>query len=237
MIEINALESARFGIVAARLTDPQAPLAEVNAAARAQGVQMITARLPTSDLARVQALEADGYRLMDALVYHVHDLGHDLPPPGEDPPGQVIRPATPADAPAVAEVARASFAGYFGHYHADPRLSSQAADAAYVDWAARSIAATDATTPALVLETAAGLAAFLTTRLDLCEIVLVGVHPAAQGGGVYGRLIDRGLRLLQGAGCPRVVVSTQITNIAVQRAWARRGFRPDRSLYTLHKWF
>lgn len=235
MIEINALESARFGIVAARLSDVQAPLAQINAAALAQGVQMITARVDTADIARVQALEADGYRLMDVLVYHAHDLT-DLAPPGASPGGEVIRPATPRDAPEVAEVARSAFAGYIGHYHADSRLLRAAADAAYVDWAERSIATTSPLMPALVAETEGRIAGFLTLRLDQAEIVLNAVRPEAQGKGIYGRLLDQALHLLQGAGSARALISTQLTNIPVQRAWARRGFRLQRSLCTLHKW-
>lgn len=235
-IELNPLEAARFGIVAARLTDPKAPLAQVNQAARRQGVQMITARVDSRDLHRVQALEEDGYRLMDTLVYYERDLA-DLPAPPDSPPQERIRPARPEDAEAVADIARAAFAGYYGHYHSDPRLSSEAADAAYTEWAQTSIARTDATSPALVAEHAGRPVAFLTSRLDLAEIVLMGVRPEAQGGGIYGRLLDHGLGILRAGGCARAVVSTQVTNIAVQRAWCRRGFRLTRSLYTLHKWF
>ena len=234
-IEINSLESARFGIVAAHLTDPKASLQQVNVSAREREVQMITARVDSNDLARVQMLEDDGYRLMDTLVYYGRDLS-DLPEQGASPEGELIRSAKPQDAAVVAEVAREAFAGYFGHYHSDPRLSRDAADAAYIEWAEKSVAGTGDRTPALVVEHAGLPVAFLTTHLDKSEIVLVGVRPAAQGGGIYGRLMDRGLVILRDAGCTKAVVSTQINNLAVQRAWCRRGFRLLRSLYTLHKW-
>jgi ribosomal protein S18 acetylase RimI-like enzyme len=235
-IEINELEVSRFGITAARLTDPVASLDQVNEAARRHRVQMITARVDSSDLRRVQALEEDGYRLMDTLVYYERGLA-DLREPTPSPAGELIRRATPQDAAAVADVAHEAFKGYYGHYHADPRLSPEAADAAYTEWAELSIARTGEGTPALVVEHSGRLVAFLTTRLDVSEIVLNAVRPEAQGGGIYGRLIDRSLLILRDAGCGRAVVSTQINNIAVQRAWCNRGFRLARSLYTLHKWF
>ena len=72
---------------------------------------------------------------------------------------------------------------------------------------------------------------------DTTDIVLNAVHPEAQGQGIYGRLLDRGLALCRAAGQARVTVSTQLPNLPVQRAWVRRGFRLERSLYTLHKWF
>jgi hypothetical protein len=34
-----------------------------------------------------------------------------------------------------------------------------------------------------------------------------------------------------------MLISTQITNVAVQKVWTRLGFEPSRSYYTFHKWF
>ncbi len=239
-LELNTLETSRFGIVSAHLTDPAAPLPEVNAAAAGQGVRMIVARVPTTDLARVQALEADGYRLMDTLVWYGRDLT-DLPDPAPSPEDEVLRLATPEDLSAVAEVSACSFRGYFGHYHADMRLDDAAADDVYVDWASRSTAAcANLRTPVLVAEQGGRIVAFSTLRLNSdteIEIVLNGVHPDVQRGGLYGRMIDRGMQCGIELGCTRVTLSTQIINIPVQRAWARRGFRLENSLYTLHKWF
>jgi hypothetical protein len=42
---------------------------------------------------------------------------------------------------------------------------------------------------------------------------------------------------LAARGRTRMVVSTQITNLAVQKVWARLGFEPSSSYYTLHRWF
>lgn len=235
-IELNALESARFGITAARLTDLSAPLDRVNAAARAQGVQMITARVDSNHLPLVQALEEDGYRLMDMLVYYSHDLAR-LPEPGASPAGETLRRASPADAAAVAEVAKAAFRGYLGHFHSDPRLSGTDADAAYVEWAQSSVTTCDDTAPAFVAVVDGRIAAFLTTDMNVGEIVLNAVLPQVQGQGIYGRLVDQALQAARRAGCRQLSVSTQVNNIAPQRTWCRRGFRPLRSLYTLHKWF
>ncbi len=247
VIEANALETARFGIACARVTDPFAPLEQINAAASNMRARMLVARVPSEDLARVQALEADGYRLMDTLVYYGRGVA-DLPTPA--PAAETIRRVTPGDVAAIGGIAAAAFARYGGHYHADPRLSDAAADAAYVDWAetcARGggVGSEGAgATPMLLAETAPGqITGFLSLWLGgtepqaVAEIVLNAVHPDAQGQGIYGRLLDRGLALCRAAGQARVTVSTQLPNLPVQRAWVRRGFRLERSLYTLHKWF
>jgi hypothetical protein len=38
-------------------------------------------------------------------------------------------------------------------------------------------------------------------------------------------------------GAARMMVSTQINNVAVQKVWARLGFEPNYAYYTFHKWF
>jgi len=238
-IELNALESARFGIIAARVIDPGARPEAIEAAALDMRVQLMTVRIPVSDLARVHAFEAAGYRLMDTLVYYRRDLDH-LPPKWTLPAEISCREAAHEDSGNVASVARAGFTGYLGHYHADPRLDSAAADAAYVEWAESSTVNASPATPVLVAETAAKTVGFLTLRQNTpeeMEIVLNAVDPAFQGRGIYGSLVSEALELAKSRGSSRVITSTQINNYAVQRVWSRLGFCHEQSMYTFHKWF
>jgi GNAT superfamily N-acetyltransferase len=69
------------------------------------------------------------------------------------------------------------------------------------------------------------------------EGVLFGVTPAAQGRGLYRSLMLAGMHWSKLRDAGRMVVSTQITNIAVQKVWTRLGFEPSGSCYTFHKWF
>ena len=239
ILELNALETARFGIVAARVRDAGATPEEIGAAARVMGVQMATARVDVGHLPRVHALEAAGYRLMDTLVYYGRSLDA-LPSRVTLPAGTELRLASPDDVAAVGMVARAAFADYTGHYHADPRLGNDAADAAYVEWAETSTARASAETPVLLVEGGEHVAGFLTLRrndAEEVEIVLNAVHPQSQGRGLYAALVTEALRLAGDMGAARVTVSTQINNYAVQRVWAGLGFTHNRSLYTFHKWF
>lgn len=235
-VEINALESARFGIVAARLTDHATPLALVNEAARALGVQMITVRVDSNALRRVQELEEDGFRLMDTLAYYGRDLADPLEP-APAPANEIIRLATPEDKTAIARVALAAFTNFIGHYHADVRLSAVAADAAYVEWAVNSAAHCSDSSPVLVALVDGKIVAFLTLNLASAEIILNAVHPDEQGKGTYGRLIDKAVETSRKAGLTQLTVSTQLNNLTPQRTWVRRGFRMLYSRYTLHKWF
>lgn len=238
-IEINHLETNRFGIIAARIVDAAASPAVIDAAAKAQGVQMLTVRMEVSDLPRVHAFEKAGYRLMDTLVYYNRHL-RTLPPRMALPDELACRLAVPKDASAVTAVARTGFQGYMGHYHADPRLDNAAADAAYVEWAETSTARGSPDAPVLLLESGREIVAFLTLRRnspDEMELVLSAVAPEYQGRGLYAALIAESFSLSQTAGAARVITSTQINNYAVQRVWSRLGFVHCRSLYTFHKWF
>lgn len=239
LIELNDLETTRFGIVAAKVIDATASPEAIAAAAHAKGVQMLTVRVDVSDLPRVHALEAAGYQLMDTLVYYRRELT-ELPPTRQLANEVTLRQATPKDAASVAKLVREAFAGYVGHYHADPRLADTAADAAYVEWAETSTARVSLETPVLLAEIAETAAGFLTLRRnspDEMEIVLNAVDPANQGQGLYTALVAAALPLSRETGAERIITSTQINNYAVQRVWSRLGFFHCRSCYTLHKWF
>ncbi len=237
-IAFNDLETERFGIRCARVEDPQTSLAVVNAAAQSDNIAFLSIRVTTDKIACVQALEADGYRLMDTLVYYHAPLSksHVETP---TPDGVDIRVAELQDAERVGEVAGAAFSGFFGHFHADARLSQAACDAVYVDWAKTSVATQITSLPVLVAHTAEQVVGFLSARHtnDTCaDIALNAVMPQVQGQGIYGALLDRAMQQMAAAGYQEVTISTQVNNVPVQRAWGKRGFRMQSSCYTLHKW-
>ncbi len=237
-ITFNALETDRFGIRCARVDDANAPLAAINAATEAEAIDFLSVRVSTDDIARVQALEDDGYRLMDTIVYYRTLLSMPFAAT-TNPKGVEIRIATRDDAEAVSVVASDAFEGFFGHFHADERLSSQDCDAVYADWAKSCVTTQTATLPALVAHTSGQIVGFLANRQidEACvDITLNAVTREMQGRGVYGALLDRAMQQMAVSRFKEVTISTQVNNIPVQRAWAKRGFRMQRSYYTLHKW-
>ncbi|UTY58016.1 GNAT family N-acetyltransferase [Massilia sp. erpn] len=238
-LQLSPLDQQRFGPVTAKATLADSDsAAAVQAWCRAQAVQLLIARLPTSAIALTQALEAGGARLADTLVYYTRKaLAASAP---DLPAGYRWRLATAADADAVAALAGLTFAGYAGHYHADARLDRAAADAVYADWAANSCRSAAVADAVILLEAADGIAAFATLKdrgQHVFEGVLFGVHPQHQGRGLYHCLMQLSQHWAAAGGFTQMLVSTQVTNLSVQKVWCRLGFEPSASYYTFHQWF
>jgi len=232
----NLLESDRFAVRFARLeADGPDDLARALAAADADGVDVTSARADATDLPSVRRLEEAGFRLMDTLVYHARAL---TPDDGAASDPRVFD-LEPNDADACADVARTAFRTYHGHYHADPRLSDDAAAEAYADWAARLVREPADGRLVLGARDGGSVAGFLAgvPRGDgSSEIILNAVRPDAQRTGLYGAMLRAFLARAAERGDERVMISTQLQNYAVQRAWARAGFILYQSFHTLHRW-
>ena len=239
IIEINDLETKRFGVTCAHVKIPGSNLEDINLAAKEYGVAMISTRLDVIDFPRIHALETDGYQLMDTLVYYQGSLSK-----REDPLGLAqglsIRLASFPDKDTISAVAREAFRNYIDHFHADPRLDNDAADQVYVQWAQTSVSNISEGTPVLIAEKNGEIVGFLTMRLgnpEEGEIVLNGIHPEHQNSGIYTCLLKQSKNVLADLGAKRVTISTQINNYAAQKVWARNGLVHERSFYTFHKWY
>jgi GNAT superfamily N-acetyltransferase len=128
------------------------------------------------------------------------------------------------------------FGGYVNHYTANPLLAPDLALAGYVDWVRRT-AVDDLATLAVLAHRDEGVGVatwFVDPAGDFVEILLAGLVPEARGHGWYAALLAEVGRVATGLGVPRVVISTQAANVAVQRAWVTAGFRPFAAVTTAH---
>jgi GNAT superfamily N-acetyltransferase len=238
MVSLSAIDEERFGIVTAR--DPaftRESLGDTLRFCADRAVRMLVARCDAADLPAAQAMEAAGGRLMDTLVYWARDLRRPGP---VEAPGAPVRLLRPSDADAVRRVAAAAFRGYFGHYHADPRLDREQCDATYASWAERSCSEPAVASKVLGVDHEGRLAGFLTLLgrgPEEQEIVLNGVDPAFQRHGLYRALVVAAIQHARADGATRLLVSTQLINSGVQKTWARLGFELERAHYTFHLWF
>jgi GNAT superfamily N-acetyltransferase len=238
-VHMSAIDEKRFGMPTARASDVSLDtLPSIMDFCRTGHVVLLIARCMASQLDAAQAMEREGFLLMDTLVYYARDLVR-VPIPadiGEIP----VRPARPGEEHTVKAVAAEAFRGYFGHYHADERLERAKCDEIYPDWAFRSCVSRDVADEVLVAEEDASIVGLATLRLNSPEEgegVLFGIVPPAQRRGIYRSFMIGGMEWCLSQGTTRMVVSTQITNVAVQKVWTRVGFEPHHAQYTFHKWF
>jgi len=236
---LSAIDEERFGIRTARVSSMTAEaLPSVLEFCRTKDVIFLIARCAASDLKAAQAMEQEGFLLMDTLVYYARNLTKGPLP--QDTGKVPVRTIRPGDEDAVRRVATESFRGYFGHYHADPRLDRAKCDEVYTSWAVRSCLSREVADEVLVADRDGDIVGFATLKLNNAEEgegVLFGVAPEAQGQGIYRSFIVRAMERFLLKGARRMIVSTQITNIAVQKVWTRLGFEPAYAYYTFHEWF
>jgi GNAT superfamily N-acetyltransferase len=238
-MSLSELDRLRFGVTTAKATlEGSEQVAELMHWCGEHDVQMLIARCPTTELPLVQQMEQAGCFLTDTLVYFAKR--HIVAEPVELPEGYTSRVATAADADAVGRLAGLTFAGYFGHYHMDSRLDRRDADQVYLEWAAKSCSNPAVADAVLLIEQGDEIAAFATLKVHNArefEGVLFGVHPAHQGKRLYHALMQLAQNWARERGIVHMIVSTQVTNLSVQKVWCRQGFEPSKSYYTFHKWF
>lgn len=235
-VKRSPLDETRFGIRTARAMDISIQsLPQVLEFCRAEKIRLLIARCSSKQLPVAQAMEALGFSLMDTLVYFQHPL-ENIPVCHKIP----IRSAGADDREQICAIARTAFRGYDGHYHADPRLDRTACDELYVDWAGRSCSQKELADEVLIAEPDGNPVGFLTlkkTGNTEADGRLYAVAPQAQGRGIGQALLVAGLNWCRERGLRRMIISTQITNLASQVSWVRVGFTPSESFYTFHKWF
>lgn len=238
-IYISYLDTARFGIRIARsVIEEPGEIAVANQYCQRNGVAMLIARCKTPFIKTVQTMEADGFRLMDTLLYYRRNLIK-TPIPEENKMIS-IRNIKSGDELDVQTIAAHAFRGYTGHYHADNRLPKALCDDGYASWAYNSCMSKELADIVMVAEIDGRAVGFQAMRMNSSgegEAVLAGIAPRYRGMGIYREFQIRGMSLCLEQGAQSVVLSTQVTNMAVQRVWVRLGFEPSHSYYTFHRWY
>lgn len=233
-IHDSEVESRRFGYRLARCTvaiaSSTTPI-DISQAIEAHGAEVTIIRYPAERAAwfarMTEHLSNHVVIYADTLIYWELKVGSGKPL--ETVPD--VRTTTPSDLGTIGDLASRIFAGYVNHYSANPLLSAQAASDGYTQWAMT----THLQDAILLLEAATpvGLATFELTP-EYLEILLAGVVPSVQGRGLYAHLLKGLESRARDAGLSRVVISTQVHNAKVQRAWARYGLEPLTSFNTIH---
>jgi len=237
-IFISDIDTERFGVVTGRvigLTSENLP--SVLEFCRVKKAELLIARCDMSDLDAAQSMEREGFLLMDTLIYYCLDLTRQHVP--ADKGVVCVRPIGSGEEEGMIEVAKTSFRNYIGHYHADSRLEKNKCDEAYTDWARKAFASRDAEN-FLAGEIGGRIVAFGVLRMnnpDEGEMFLGGIHPDFQGQGIYHSFLCKAMTWCLAKGAKKMIISTQLKNIPVQKVLVKFGFEIPRGYYTYHKWF
>ncbi|MFH1230026.1 MAG: GNAT family N-acetyltransferase [Planctomycetota bacterium] len=242
IISLSKLDTERFGIQSARASGiKHDDILDVLTYCKANSVRFLIARCNAADIATVQEMESAGFRLMDTQVCYVHNLKSIQKDKRED--NIIIRELDPAtETRLVEKISAIGFKNYNGHYHNDTMLNIDECNRTYEDWGYRVCHDKLAADKVFVAEDKGKIVGFVAVRLNNDkdgEGVLSSILPEYQGKGIYRSLIIEALNWIAGQKKERMIVSTQITSIAVQKVWVRLGFEPsiDNAFYTFHKHF
>lgn len=235
---ISDIDKERFDVKTARVIGLTGEsLESVLEFCAKEHVTLLIARCSMDDLKAAQAMEKKGFLLMDTLIYYSYDLTRQ---PVPDDNGVVkLRPIHDDEEEEMISVAREAFHGYLGHYHTDPKLDKSKCDEAYIDWAHKAFAARTSEN-FLVGEIGGKIVGFGVMRLnnpDEGEMFLGGIHPDFQGQGMYRSFLCKGMAWCLSEKNGKMIISTQLKNISVQKVLIKLGFEISRGYYTYHKWF
>lgn len=237
-INLSELDRLRFGVITVKAKiNCNDSVDDLIFQAKKINAKLLIIRLPTDCIALAQKLEISGAILTDTLVYFqkksIEEYKIKLPTDYSHSSAEV------ADSEEVERIALESFKGYFGHYHADPRLDRSDCDAVYSSWAKNSCSKNGLADEIIVIKKSDEIAAFATLKItnDKCfEGVLFGVSPNHRGKGLHLKLMKISQNWGLNNGKKEFLTSTQITNVTVQKNWCRVGMEPLNSFYTYHLW-
>ena len=227
----STVESDRFGLRVGRavVDDPESlPGLDPDF----DDYDVVIVRCPASAKRMSVALrEIPGFEVIAADVLCYWRWEGVLPPVPDVPlPTSVVGPDDSID-----DLVRDAFHSYSNHYTANPLFGADQIMDGYCDWAARLIRSPSTT--CVVLEDESGDRVgfgIIDWEPEVPDIRLAGMASAAQGRGLYALVIRALLERAQQRGHASVVISTQVDNVNVMRAWTRLGLVPVDATSTFH---
>ncbi len=211
-----------------------------------RGVRCLTCKVQASEVAAVHALERNGFLLMDSMLDFVFagpTVTERTATNKSGAEGIKIRPAADEDLAEVTKIAERAFVKYFGRYHADPRVSAEAAATLYQQWVKSSFAGW--ADMILVAEMEGRPAGFGIWRkasaleakhnLGVAHYSLAGIHPDFSGRGLYSALAAEGMARFRSS-ASHLVGPVHVCNFPVHRALHRLGWKIRGARHSFHKW-
>lgn len=192
------------------------------------GAGLVTARIAADRRVAAARFQAAGFRQVET-VYRLAfaNLARFTPKSRLRP--LPLRPARPADRPAL--IAQAADSFHYGRFAEDPAIAAEINKSRQIDWMEGLLAGR---ARVLVADFDGEPAAFmaLTTEGETAELVLAGTRPAAAA--LALPLWTAVLTLLREEGIRRVSTTISAANLGVVNLYASLGFRFEQALVGLH---
>jgi len=206
---------------------------------RASGARHVSARLDARDIVLIQALEEQGFRLVDAILRFTLDL-HPPPPQADN---VVVRDARAEDLGRLRELAASGF--IYDRFHNDPALASTVADRLHAAWVENAVRGGYGC-GVLVAEAEGRPAGFFVLSEDplareilgvgIGTLVLITVAPEARRRGIARALSLASAARLRERGNRFAEVGTQLANVPASNIYLAAGFRLVQTSVSLRWW-
>lgn len=190
----------------------------------------VYAKVDCTDIAAITTLGKLGFSLIEVNVQY--DRGNAGPwAPVDLPAGYGVRFAKTPDAVDVEKIAETSFV--HTRFHVDPLISNDRADNIKCQWAANYFKKKRGDWMIVLTYRGAtvGFLQLFLRNFTIC-VDLIAVEERHQNNGFSGKMIE--FAGTQRAAWNRMLVGTQLSNVASIRAYEKLGFRLCGSSFVLH---
>lgn len=194
----------------------------------------LSVKVDCKDLQVCNYLLKEGFYIVDTLVSYAFDYEKNNLLDYKYSEDVIINKVEQKDVKEICKIAYNSF--YNDRFHNDPALDDELCNNYYENWINNSC--NGFADIVLVAKDKEGhLLGFGTGKNNNEEesvLVLNAVTSYARGKGVYTAMIYEAMKYFKGKS-KTLTLGTQINNYAVQKAWAKLGFKIFDSKYVLHK--
>ncbi len=236
-INFSPVESSRFLLNIHRGSLPDFKVSEIKNYIISNNVDVLILRLSSSSIASHSNLYNTGFDIIhaDSLVYYKSNIESTEINPLKNKLNFVQINSTNNEK--LNEIIPIIFKEYQNHYFSNPFLDKEKIIEGYIEWAKNYSGIEEGKISWLIYyenEIAGFATCSFNEQKKECEGVLYGVMPNFSGQGIYSDIIRFTQKYFKEKGYTRMLVSTQLQNIAVQKVWIREGFVIDYSYETYH---
>ena len=208
--------------------------------------QCVVCKVHSNESPAIHALEQRGFLLMDSLLDFVFDFSRtpieEINPPRRDKQLN-IRRAKPADLSALMAINEKAFTGYFGRYHADPKMPPGTATKIYAQWVRSAFQGwADWILVAEVAERIVGYGLWrkpleieAKNSLSVAHYDLAAIDPEFLGRGLWTALMFDGMGIARDY-AQYLVGPVHVCNYPVQHTLQKLGWRISGARHSFHKW-